>query len=465
MARSPGCEAESRAPDIARLVSALALAGGVGTATLAVLYRPSVATLLGLEPRVVAPLEAYMASARTLLVFVGALGGVVAELLHPRLLRGRLPAGTRVQKRAAQFILAIAPVAWLVFAAEIALRPFADLSPKSTDLFVRDRELGWKLRPGASGEWGGVVMTVNEKGLRGPAIPYERSPNSFRILYLGDSVTFGYGIARTEDTFPSVVESHLAPISERRIETVNAGVGGYAPWQEWGFLRTEGIRYDPDCVVLTFILNDVTEIDSLTRFGGAGEGFQLSHSYYSLYDRFSHESSIGFFVERLRQRLRYGSDLGAGATRAAAKQVQDLILQADDPRIEELWSLTFESLDRIYEFCGERDVAIVTVMLPYRFQLRHPDELAGPQRRIEEHAARWNVPFCDLLPRLTRFGEETRRLPSDLYLDDSHLNEEGCAEMGRWVAEFLSNTVLAGRLETRAEISPTSFSEAATSRD
>jgi lysophospholipase L1-like esterase len=436
---------ERPTPDqAARLTSALLLVLAAATVVGALLYRPRLFLALGAEPRVLGTLDTWIPRARLALVTIGLLLLLVGEWMHPRILRRRAPRHSAPSHVGPNLALVLVPVVWLASVAEIALRPFADLHPKSTTLFVRDEALGWKLRPRAFAPWGGVPVRVNERGLRGPTIDYRRSGNALRILYLGDSVTFGYKIADWDDTFPAVIERCLETRFGPCVETVNAGVGGYSPWQEWEFLRTEGLRYAPDIVVFTFVLNDVTEKNALVRFGGAGEGFHLENSYYSLYDRFTHQSSIGHFVESIRRRVRFGPDLRAGAIRQESRSVEDMILDPDDDRIVELWRITLENVEKIYGECAAADIPVVCVMPPYRFQLRHRSELCGPQRRVEAHAATNGVPFLDLVPALSRFESETRRGAWELYLDDSHLTAEGYEIMGRAVAEFLEETVLAG---------------------
>ena len=54
-----------------------------------------------------------------------------------------------------------------VVLADFGLRPF--VSPKTT-IFMEDRELGWRMKPGAEGEWGGSRVRINEHGLRGPLV-------------------------------------------------------------------------------------------------------------------------------------------------------------------------------------------------------------------------------------------------------------------------------------------------------
>lgn len=66
------------------------------------------------------------------------------------------------------------------------------------------------------------------------------------------------------------------------VETINASVSGYSPWQQAIYLQNEGLRYAPDVVVVAFVLNDATEKFELLRFGGAWEGWQLSRSFSSV---------------------------------------------------------------------------------------------------------------------------------------------------------------------------------------
>ncbi len=157
---------------------------------------------------------------------------------------------------------------------EMALRPLRIETPKTT-IFVRDSELGWKLRANAEDLWGKRKVKINGKGLRGPELDYEKPSNIVRILYLGDSVTFGYLLDSHEQTFPYLTETILETRTGKEIETINAGVGGYSPWQEYIYLSKEGIKYKPDLVIVSFVLNDVTEKFRLKHFGGETEGGQI----------------------------------------------------------------------------------------------------------------------------------------------------------------------------------------------
>ncbi|MFP8874365.1 MAG: GDSL-type esterase/lipase family protein [Myxococcota bacterium] len=122
--------------------------------------------------------------------------------------------------------------------------------------FEQDPELFWRLAPGqqsreTQGPFVGVVS--NAQGLREDhEIPFEKPPDSIRILFLGDSVTFGFLLPH-DQTFPEYVEDALQErFPELAIESINAGVPGYTLFQGWRYLMDEGLRYQPDVVVAGF---------------------------------------------------------------------------------------------------------------------------------------------------------------------------------------------------------------------
>lgn len=86
---------------------------------------------------------------------------------------------------------------------------------------------------------------------------------AMRVLMLGDSVTFGPGVA-PEQTFSKVLERDLqAHDPSGRYEVLNAGVVGYNTVQELTLFREVGRRYHPDLVVLTFLVNDLLDTFSI----------------------------------------------------------------------------------------------------------------------------------------------------------------------------------------------------------
>jgi lysophospholipase L1-like esterase len=110
-------------------------------------------------------------------------------------------------------------------------------------------------RPGLSDVYQGVKVDLNSAGLRDRPLGPKR-PGATRILLLGDSVTFGWGVP-IEATFGRRLETELGARRARQVETINAGVCGYNTFQELAFLEEMSDSIQPDAVVLTYVDNDI----------------------------------------------------------------------------------------------------------------------------------------------------------------------------------------------------------------
>ncbi|MCX8064863.1 MAG: hypothetical protein N3G21_06785, partial [Candidatus Hydrogenedentes bacterium] len=91
-------------------------------------------------------------------------------------------------------------------------------------------KLMYELRPNAEVSH---IIKINSHGFRDYEFTKEKPPNTFRIIVVGDSVTFGWR-QRLEDTYPKILEKKLNEVfsSRIKIEVLNFGVGGYNAEQE-----------------------------------------------------------------------------------------------------------------------------------------------------------------------------------------------------------------------------------------
>ena len=121
---------------------------------------------------------------------------------------------------------------------------------RARGLHVYSRLYGWAGRPRAAAPMGEGLATLNARGFRGRELPARRGGDRTRLVVLGDSVAFGYGVS-DEQAFPRLIDVHDNPI-----DVANLGVQGYGPGQELLVLRREGLRQDPDVVLLAFCLRN-----------------------------------------------------------------------------------------------------------------------------------------------------------------------------------------------------------------
>lgn len=122
--------------------------------------------------------------------------------------------------------------------------------------FVSDPVRGLRLGENYDGWFAGVPVRTNSLGFRATReYDLRKSPNTFRILVLGDSVTFGHGAVHD---YPSLLETLLKqwrPDTDWQVW--NLGVPGYNTSQELAQLRELGPTYQPDLVIVGFYLNDI----------------------------------------------------------------------------------------------------------------------------------------------------------------------------------------------------------------
>jgi lysophospholipase L1-like esterase len=125
-----------------------------------------------------------------------------------------------------------------------------------------DGRLGFTLNPGArvrhTNRDFSVAVAVNALGLRGAERAVARRPGTARILLLGDSFAFGWGVEQ-EDTFGAWIERLLAARGEP-VEIWSAAVPGWSTDQHYLYLHIRGLALDPDLVVLAAGENDLEEL-------------------------------------------------------------------------------------------------------------------------------------------------------------------------------------------------------------
>jgi len=100
----------------------------------------------------------------------------------------------------------------------------------------------------------------NSSGFRDEERAYRKPAGVFRILGLGDDFTYGIG-ARYEESYLRRLEQALNARSgaRPRVEVIKAGIPGYFTQPERMLLQVYGVRYQPDIVVVEFVVDDVVD--------------------------------------------------------------------------------------------------------------------------------------------------------------------------------------------------------------
>ena len=125
--------------------------------------------------------------------------------------------------------------------------------------YMSDPILGQRLTPGYRGWFAGVPVEINSLGFRDTRdYSLDKPRGTFRILILGDSVTFGHG-ALSDTTYPYLLEQRLKQWrGEVGWQVWNLGVPGYNTSQELEYLKLVATPYQPDLVIVGFYENDLS---------------------------------------------------------------------------------------------------------------------------------------------------------------------------------------------------------------
>ena len=129
-----------------------------------------------------------------------------------------------------------------------------DIHPRG--MYVTDEAVGYVLTPGFNGILSRPEFhyrfTINQISQRG-ADPRPRKANSFRVVCLGDSFTWGFGVIDAE-IFTVRLEKALASrFPERDVQVINAGVPGYGTADQLNFLLSRATALDPNLIILQFL--------------------------------------------------------------------------------------------------------------------------------------------------------------------------------------------------------------------
>lgn len=119
---------------------------------------------------------------------------------------------------------------------------------------VPDSEVYWFPKPNQkcrvllmNGKWSPLI-TINSFGLRGQEL---RGGLEKNMLFLGDSITFGYGV-KDNETIPSFLSFLLNNNSTEKIGVINAGIPGWGIFQMERFLAKNIHILKPIIVILIY---------------------------------------------------------------------------------------------------------------------------------------------------------------------------------------------------------------------
>jgi len=338
----------------------------------------------------------------------------------------------RLASLRSKLLLAIASILLLLGGMEGFVRFVLRVSPV-VERFRLSHTLGWEWTPGydATESFHGVEyrMRISSQGLRNDEVTTPKPAGTFRILALGDSVTEGPGVELNQ-TFVKLVQQTLQADAPRgrTIEVINAGTGDYGTPQEVVWLRTRGLKLEPDLVIVGLYLNDSRSFDTRPAPVVYFNNLLVSKcAFYHFYRNAVRARTVDQAEAAPDFRFRY---IPAWRSRGWIKDpraIEALIQAADQD-----WGLAWNEreLSRIeagliemMQMAQTHQFSLFVVLFPTDVQVYAqtdiPQGLDWPQQELLAFARRQGLPALDLLPLLRDHQAE------DLLYDLAHLKPVG----------------------------------------
>jgi hypothetical protein len=316
--------------------------------------------------------------------------------------------------------------------AEIALRSFGYYGVREAKVGVvipapHDKILDFRGQPNAEWVQNGVPARTNDHGWRDYDYSYAKRPGTFRIIALGDSVLNGHGV-RTQEVFAKHLERRLNGGKQRgNFEVVMLAIGALNTVQEAHLLQVEGLKYEPDFILLTYILNDADYGHSLRR------AKEHKVSTWQRFRQLLKHSSVIYYSYRGLEELgwKLGIQLVGGAELGKRQIASDYYTKIHND--QERWDKVASSLAKISALSQKQKIPYCLVIFPVFYQLeRYP--WAAVHQKVTTAAQSLDFEVLDLLETYKTVDEKSVRLG---WGDFIHPNAVGQAMAGDAIYDFL----------------------------
>ncbi len=307
-----------------------------------------------------------------------------------------------------------------------------EVHPKG--LYTMNPEIGWTLTPQFDWEFKKddfrIRVQANADGLR-DADYGKKQDGMFRILGLGDSFAFGWGVELPE-SFYKVLETNLnsTPGKKKKFEVVNAGIPGFGTFEAVALTKSIGLKYEPDIVILAFYEgNDYSNNGQAPRAREIREGYlaDVAKENSSMLDFATKNSVLADFVRSrmvsVIQKTHLSKDL---------EKTKQYLLDLKT-------ALAKRGIPLVLMYIPDQDRAVYT-RSDFKWKIDRflgGVNLMDARMALEEFCGENKIAFFRLSEQF-----EHGQSSEELRLKDTHFNAEGHRRAAAELYSFLTNGVL-----------------------
>lgn len=282
-----------------------------------------------------------------------------------------------------------------------------------------------------------VEIGTNSQGFRGSReYQLEKSQGTVRVVTLGDSFAFGWGV-RDNETFCAQLESRY-----ENLEVLNLGVAGYGVDQIFLAFRTIAKSFRPDYVFITVYPDDFWR--STRAFTDAGYGkpyFQLALGGELILRNVPVQEPVKMDYRQFPEIIVYGPFERALMHSALYRYLKkrSLRLARDwgwiDPDITEEWRLGESILKELIREVREMGAEPLVAIIPPQLWMWNTKP-TSIQKSILRFGKRENVDAIDLTPIFVKAAQGSNLF--EFYIqDDDHWTTKGHSLAADVLGEYL----------------------------
>ncbi len=260
-------------------------------------------------------------------------------------------------------------------------------------------------------------VSTNRDGLRFPLHEIDKPEGIIRLMTLGCSTTFGWGVDN-EMSYPAQLEERIHESGFSELEVINAGQPGYTSFQGMWLWDRILRDYVPDIVLVGYVVQDARKASYTDQSQAILQG---DHRYLK-----------NHFLYRSKMYLALRSMLGHFQIRAKERKSQD---EGGIHRVPtENFAANITKIVKEIQSVGAQPVL-------FGFPLEREGYTKEHRSVMRATAASLGVKHLDLQSKMEQASRE-----DILYFerDRGHANAKGNTKIAHWVADFLATEKMLG---------------------
>jgi lysophospholipase L1-like esterase len=337
-------------------------------------------------------------------------------------------------KLAAAVVAVVVGFGLCEIAARIIYEAPPDPSREPQLLYQSNPDVGFLHVPNEQGYLDDGFATINALGLRGPLPEMPKPAGTVRVLAIGDSTTFGWGV-NDDGTYVAQLDRDLEEaFPGRRISVVNGGVGAYDLRHDARLLQHFGPMLKPDLVIVGVYWNDLPfeavtpEGESISGGGSEMPGGSSGNAPSKPFRIGNNPSSLNRLLRRSRLLyvLRRAWLAALTPTQAASNTVRWEMALLDgrhSEAIDRAWRDIETTLTEIRDMGQAGGFAVGVLIVPIRAQVEEDHPQAEYQTRVRAMADALGMFVIDPLPAFLAQPPDRKRF--FIPYDRIHFTAEG----------------------------------------